>query len=102
MDYCRESSAVFGNRVMQRGKIGVLINLTIQSLFMFISMITSIPIAYYFFGANSAVKYAGLTSIILLVFTLFGFRKEELKLYNSVNGRISGMGIAPLKGRIAN
>lgn len=40
-------------------------------LFMLISTITLMPIAYYFFGANNALKYVGLTPIILLLLTLF-------------------------------
>lgn len=46
-------------------------------LFMLISTITSIPIAYYFFGANSAVKYVGLIPIILLGLTLFFLFSER-------------------------
>lgn len=47
---------------------------------MLISTITSIPIAYYFFGANNAVKYVGLTPVFLLVLTLlilFSERKTK-------------------------
>ncbi|CAM3206566.1 hypothetical protein FITA111629_09895 [Filibacter tadaridae] len=48
--------------------------------FMFLSTVTSIPIAYYFFGANNALKYVGFTPIILLVLTIyfwFSGRKTE-------------------------
>lgn len=40
-------------------------------LFMLISTITFIPIAYYFFGANNAFKYVGLIPIAFLLLTVF-------------------------------
>lgn len=40
-------------------------------LLMLISTVAFIPIASYFFGANSAVKYVGLTPIIFLLLTVF-------------------------------
>ena len=48
-------------------------------LFMLISTITFIPIAYYFFGANNAWKYVGFTPIILLILDslLLVFRKKN-------------------------
>lgn len=46
-------------------------------LFMLISTVTSIPIAYYFFGANNSVKYVDLTPIILLLLTLFIWFSER-------------------------
>lgn len=39
-------------------------------IYLLISTITSLPIAYYFSGANSAWKYVGLTPIVLLVLTI--------------------------------
>ena len=39
-------------------------------VFLLISTITFIPIAYYFLGANNAWKYVGLTPVILLVLTI--------------------------------
>lgn len=39
-------------------------------VFLLISTITFIPIAYYFSGANNAWKYVGLTPVILLVLTI--------------------------------
>ena len=39
-------------------------------VFLLISTITFIPIAYYFSGANNAWKYVGLTPFILLVLTI--------------------------------
>ncbi len=46
-------------------------------LFTLISTITFIPIAYYFFGANNALKYVGLTPIFLLLLTLFFWFSER-------------------------
>ena len=46
-------------------------------LFMLISTITFIPIAYYFFGANNALKYVGLTPIIFLLLTVFFWFSER-------------------------
>ncbi|MFJ8260650.1 hypothetical protein ACIQ4I_01665 [Rummeliibacillus sp. NPDC094406] len=49
-------------------------------LFMLISTITFIPIAYYFWGAENAWKYVGFTPIILLILTIyfwFSGRKTE-------------------------
>lgn len=46
-------------------------------LFMLISTITLIPFAYYFLGANSAVKYVGLTPIIFLSLTVFFWSSER-------------------------
>jgi len=46
-------------------------------LFMLISSITFIPIAYYFFGANNALKYVGLTPIVFLLVTLFFWFSER-------------------------
>ena len=46
-------------------------------LFMLISTITFIPIAYYFFGANNALKYVALTPIIFLLLTLFYWFSER-------------------------
>jgi len=40
-------------------------------IFLLISTITFIPIAYYFSGANNVWKYVGLTPIILLFLTIF-------------------------------
>ncbi|AOV06725.1 hypothetical protein [Sporosarcina ureilytica] len=40
-------------------------------LFMLISAITFSPISYYFLGINIALKYVGLTPIILLVLAVF-------------------------------
>jgi len=40
-------------------------------IFLLISTITFIPIAYYFSGANNAWKYVGLTPVILLFLTIF-------------------------------
>ena len=48
-----------------------------SSFLMLISNITSIPIAYYFFGANNAVKYVGLTPVFLLVLTLLIWFSER-------------------------
>lgn len=48
--------------------------------FMLISTLTSIPIAYYFLGANNTVKYVGVTPVVLLLMTLviwFMERKTE-------------------------
>ena len=39
-------------------------------IYLLISTITFLPIAYYFLGANNAWKYVGLTPIILLVLTI--------------------------------
>lgn len=39
-------------------------------VYLLISTITFIPIAYYFSGANNAWKYVGLTPVILLVLTI--------------------------------
>lgn len=39
-------------------------------VFLLISTITFIPIAYYFSGANNTWKYVGLTPVILLVLTI--------------------------------
>ncbi len=39
-------------------------------VYMLISTITSIPVAYYFFGANNAWKYVAFTPIILLILTV--------------------------------
>lgn len=39
-------------------------------IFLLISTITFIPIAYYFSGANNAWKFVGLTPVILLVLTI--------------------------------
>ncbi|MEK4486097.1 hypothetical protein MHH81_10975 [Psychrobacillus sp. FSL H8-0484] len=39
-------------------------------VFLLISTITFIPIAYYFSEANNAWKYVGLTPVILLVLTI--------------------------------
>ena len=39
-------------------------------IFLLISTITFIPIAYYFSGANNAWKYVGLTPVILLFLTI--------------------------------
>ena len=39
-------------------------------IFLLISTITFLPIAYYFSGANNAWKYVGLTPVILLFLTI--------------------------------
>ncbi|KQL34905.1 MULTISPECIES: hypothetical protein [Bacillaceae] len=41
-----------------------------SSVFLLISTITFIPIAYYFSGVNNAWKYVGLTPVLLLVLTI--------------------------------
>ena len=47
-------------------------------VFLLISTITFIPIAYYFSGANNAWKYVGWTPVILLVLTiLFWFISKK-------------------------
>jgi hypothetical protein len=46
-------------------------------LFMLVSTITLIPFAYYFFGANNALKYIGLTPIIILLLTTFFWFSER-------------------------
>ena len=47
-------------------------------VFLLISTITFIPIAYYFSGANNAWKYVGLIPAILFVFTiLFWFISKK-------------------------
>jgi len=46
-------------------------------LFMLISAITLMPFAYYFFGANNALKYIGLTPIIFLLLTVFFWFSER-------------------------
>ncbi len=46
-------------------------------LFMLVSTITLIPIAYYFLGANNALKYIGLTPIIILLLTAFFWFSER-------------------------
>jgi len=46
-------------------------------LFMLVSTITLIPFAYYFFGANNALKYIGLTPIIILLLTAFFWFSER-------------------------
>ncbi|MBI6873347.1 hypothetical protein MXL46_04560 [Heyndrickxia sporothermodurans] len=51
-----------------------------SGLFMLISTITFIPIAYYFLGAENAWKYVGFTPVILLILTIyfwFSGRKTE-------------------------
>ncbi|WP_075618612.1 hypothetical protein [Paenisporosarcina indica] len=40
-------------------------------IYLLISTITFLPIAYYFSGANNTWKYVGLTPIVLLVLTIF-------------------------------
>lgn len=46
----------------------------------FISAIAFLPTAYYFSGANSALKYIGLTPIILLLLTTyFWFLRRNTK-----------------------
>ncbi|MBK3493541.1 hypothetical protein JFL43_01380 [Viridibacillus sp. YIM B01967] len=49
-------------------------------VFLLISTITFIPIAYYFSGANNAWKYVGLTPIILLVLTILTWFISKKKL----------------------
>jgi len=39
-------------------------------VFLLISTITFIPLAYYFSGANNAWKYVGLTPVLLFVLTI--------------------------------
>ena len=39
-------------------------------VFLLISTITFIPIAYYLSGANNAWKYVGLTPVILVILTI--------------------------------
>lgn len=47
-------------------------------VFMLISTITFLPVAYYFLGAKNAFKYIGLTPIILFILTLlFWFLKRK-------------------------
>ncbi|MDM5250678.1 hypothetical protein [Lysinibacillus sp. G4S2] len=47
-------------------------------VFMLISTITFLPIAYYFLGAVNAFKYIGLTPIVLfIVAILFWFLKRK-------------------------
>ena len=47
-------------------------------VFLLISTITFIPIAYYFSGANNAWKYVGLTPVILFLLTiLFWFISKK-------------------------
>ena len=40
-------------------------------LLLLVSMITSMPIAFYFLGAVNAWRYVGFTPIILLILTLY-------------------------------
>lgn len=48
-------------------------------VFMLISTITFLPVAYYFWGAKNAFKYIGLTPIILFILAiLFWFLKRRL------------------------
>jgi len=49
-------------------------------VFLLISTITFMPIAYYFFGANNAWKYVGLTPVILLVLTILFWFISKKKL----------------------
>lgn len=45
-------------------------------VFMLISTITFLPIAFYFLGAKNSFKYIGLTPIVLFILTvLFRFKK---------------------------
>lgn len=47
-------------------------------VYMFVSAITSISIAYYFFGAENAWKYLSLIPVFLLVLTIvFWFSGKE-------------------------
>ena len=46
-------------------------------LFMLISAITFLPIAYYFIGINIALKYVGLTPLILLLLAVFFWYSEK-------------------------
>ncbi|MEY9977380.1 hypothetical protein [Lysinibacillus sp. RC79] len=50
-------------------------------LFMLISTITFLPIAYYFSGAVNAFKYIGLTPVVLLLLAIkFGFLKRKKQI----------------------
>ncbi|MEI4770107.1 hypothetical protein WAX74_10710 [Psychrobacillus sp. FJAT-51614] len=49
-------------------------------VFLLISTITFIPIAYYFSGTNNAWKYVGLTPIILFVLTILIWFISKKKL----------------------
>ncbi|PIC65299.1 hypothetical protein CSV79_01365 [Sporosarcina sp. P13] len=49
--------------------------------FMLICMVSFIPIAYYFSGAVSALKYIGFTPIIpLLIALYFGLSRKKVKV----------------------
>ena len=52
--------------------------------YMLISAILFVPISYYFLGINIALKYVGLTPIILLALAVFFcIQKKSPRLYNS-------------------
>lgn len=54
-------------------------------VFMLISMVTSIPIAYYFAGAVNAFKYIGFVPVILLALTIyFWFIQKNKKIKKRV------------------
>ena len=48
-------------------------------IYLLISTITFLPIAYYFSGANNAWRYVGLTPIVLLVLTIIIWRLKKLR-----------------------
>lgn len=49
-------------------------------LFMIISAIMFLPISYYFLGINIALKYVGLTPIVLLALAVFfGISERRMK-----------------------
>lgn len=51
--------------------LGLIVGVVKKSwIYLLISTITSLPIAYYFLGAENAWKYVGLTPIVLLVLTI--------------------------------
>ncbi|PKH08541.1 hypothetical protein [Planomicrobium sp. MB-3u-38] len=49
-------------------------------IFLLISTITFIPIAYYFSGANNAWKYVGLTPVLLLALTAAVWLKSKKEI----------------------
>jgi len=48
-------------------------------IYLLISTITFLPIAYYFSGANNAWRYVGLTPIVLFVLTIIIWRLKKLR-----------------------
>ncbi|MCM3744876.1 hypothetical protein M3193_12055 [Sporosarcina luteola] len=56
--------------------------LTKSKTSLLISFFTSLPIAYYFFGANNALKLVALFSVVPLVIKYLFYRHERRRVHS--------------------